>query len=95
MYVSLMRQIRLKDYREKISVTWGRTGEIILGFTIMNTLLTTRRISKAVETLGDLIELARYRAFAPGKLNAVVGQERVALVRHGLEQGGRCPYHLI
>ena len=65
-YVSLLRQTRLKDYREKISVTWGRTGEITLGFTAMNTLLTTRRAKKAVETLGDLIELARY--LGPGLL---------------------------
>ena len=28
----------------------------------MNTLLTTRRTSRAVERLGDLIELARYMA---------------------------------
>ena len=27
-----------------------------------------------------------FRAFAPGKLNAIIGQERVELVRHGLEQ---------
>ena len=59
-YVSLLRQTRLKDYSDKISVTVDTQGQLALDFTAMNTLLTTRRSKKAVETLGDLIELARY-----------------------------------
>ena len=59
-YVSLLRQTRLKDYSDKLSVTVNTQGQLALDFTAMNTLLTTRRAKKAVETLGDLIELARY-----------------------------------
>ena len=59
-YVSLLRQTRLKDYSDKLSVTVNTQGQLALDFTAMNTLLTTRRSKKAVETLGDLIELARY-----------------------------------
>ena len=65
-YVSLLRQTRLKDYSDKISLTVDKAGMITLDFTAMNTLLTTRRTKKAVETLGDLIELARY--LGPGLL---------------------------
>ena len=59
-YVSLLRQTRLQDYSDKLSVTVDTEGQLALDFTAMNTLLTTRRSKKAVETLGDLIELARY-----------------------------------
>ena len=59
-YMSLLQQTRLDDYTSKISLTTDQAGKIIFDFSAMNTLLTTRRSKKAVETLGDLIELARY-----------------------------------
>ena len=59
-YVSLLKQTRLKDYSDKISVTVNKKGHLALDFTTLNTLLSTRRSKKAVETLGDMIELARY-----------------------------------
>ena len=65
-YVSLLRQTRLKDYSDKLSVTVNTQGQLALDFTAMNALLTTRRAKKSVETLGDLIELARY--LGPGLL---------------------------
>ena len=59
-YVSLLKQTRLKTYSDKVSVTVNKKGHLALDFTALNTLLTTRRSKKSVETLGDLIELARY-----------------------------------
>ena len=59
-YVSLLQQTRLDDYTSKISLTTDQASKIIFDFSAMNTLLTTRRSKKSVETLGDLIELARY-----------------------------------
>ena len=59
-YISLLQQTRLDDYTSKISLTTDQAGKIIFDFSAMNTLLSTRHSKKAVETLGDLIELARY-----------------------------------
>ena len=59
-YVSLLKQTRLDDYRDKISLAVDKAGKIALDFSAMNKLLTTRRAKKAADTLGDLIELARY-----------------------------------
>ena len=59
-YISLLQQTRLDDYTSKISLTTDQAGKLIFDFSAMNTLLTTRRAKKAVETLGNLIELARY-----------------------------------
>ena len=59
-YVSLLKQTRLKAYSDKIAVTVNKKGHLALDFTALNTLLTTRRGKKAVETLADMIELARY-----------------------------------
>ena len=59
-YVSLLKQTRLDDYTKKIALTVDKAGKITFDFSAMNTLLTTRRAKKAADTLGDLIELARY-----------------------------------